>query len=78
MWFFTSKIVGAVTDKQHDAVWLPGTAALPGLIWAPVHPEFEGMGCSDTSAGARAPFCLISVLLPKADSQQDYLWHVLA
>lgn len=77
LWFFTLKIVGAVTDKQRDALWLPGTAALPGLIWAPAHPGFEGMGCSDASAGARAPFCLMSMLLPKADTQQDDLWHVL-
>lgn len=53
--FFTLKIVGAVTDKQRDALWLPGTTSFPGLIWALVHPGFEGMGCSDASAGARHP-----------------------
>lgn len=63
--FFTLKIVGAVTDKQGDALWLPGTTSFPALIWALVHPGFEGMECSDASAGARHPSALSLCCSPR-------------
>ena len=86
--FFTLKIVGAVTDSRLNALCFAGTVALAGLIWAlvvaaSVHPgcirdETGRAGCLDASAGARAPSCPISMLLPKDDSQQDDSWHVPA
>lgn len=55
LWFFTLKIVGAVTDKQCDALWLPGTTAFPGLIWALVILGLKGWGAQIPVLGLEHP-----------------------